>query len=207
MSSASIQRLRRAVRDSGTPLISSLGDEPRVDPEARAEPEHALAAAGGPRVAANREDVEIAVAAVDEGYRLHYASPRALQIDDDDLRLLAGDRLYALGLARLAAIGDMTAIAELADVISLGAQAQAGADPELADAAWQAAATAIGWGPSEGAADAKARARAGDPAAAAALREAARAPSGAPGAPPEELETPTRRRPAHGTGSSKALGR
>ena len=89
-------------------------------------------------MAAHREDVEIAVAAVDEGYRLHYGEPRALRIDDADLALLAGDRMYALGLARLAAIGDLTAIAELADVIALSAQAHAGGDDELADAAWQA---------------------------------------------------------------------
>ena len=39
--------------------------------------ELALLAAGGPRVAAHREDVELAVAAVDEGYRLHYGAARA----------------------------------------------------------------------------------------------------------------------------------
>jgi fructose-1,6-bisphosphatase I len=39
---------------------------------------------------------------------------------DEDLRLLAGDALYALGLARLAEAGDLDAVAELADVIALG---------------------------------------------------------------------------------------
>jgi hypothetical protein len=183
-----VERLRAAVRAAGTPLISSLG-EPEPGPDAEAEAvapgaarEHALVAASGPRAAAHRADVEIAVAAVDEGYRLHYAAPRALRIDDADLRLLAGDRLYALGLARLAAIGDMTAIAELADVISLGAQAHTAGDEALAGAAWQAGATAIGWGSSERAQAAKAQARAGDPAAAEALREAARIPPDAPAA-------------------------
>jgi hypothetical protein len=178
-----VERLRAAVRESGTPLISSLG-EPDTDTAAitgaGVAPEHALVAASGPRAAAHREDVEIAVAAVEEGYRLHYGAPRALRIDDDDLRLLAGDRLYALGLARLAAIGDMTAIAELADVISLGAQAHAGGDGELAAAAWQAGASAIGWGSSDGAQAAKTRARAGDAGAAEALREAAKVPPQAP---------------------------
>ena len=179
-----VARLRAAVRASGTPLISSLG-EPDSDPAAAAgaAEEHALVAACGPRAAAHREDVEIAVAAVEEGYRLHYAAPRALRIDDADLRLLAGDRLYALGLARLAAIGDMTAIAELADVISLGAQAHAGGDDELAAAAWQAGASAIGWGASERAQAAKALARTGERAAAAALREAATAASDVPATP------------------------
>jgi hypothetical protein len=36
---------------------------------------------------------------------------------------MAGDRLYALGLARLAELGDLQAVGELADVISLAAQA------------------------------------------------------------------------------------
>jgi hypothetical protein len=134
-------------------------------------------------VVADREDVEIAVAAVDEGYRLHYASPRALRIDDPDLRLLAGDRLYALGLAQLAAIGDMAAIAELADVISLSAQAHSSGDEELAEAAWLAGATAIGWGATPRAAEAKAHAQAGDSDAAKALREAAQAAADTPAAP------------------------
>ena len=41
--------------------------------------------------------------AVREGYLLHYGEPRAFEGMDPDLRLLAGDALYALGLARLAA--------------------------------------------------------------------------------------------------------
>lgn len=137
--SATIARLRDAVRESGTPLASALADG-TVDP---AGDELALRAAGGPRVAAHREDVEIAVAAVDEGYRLHYSRSRALRIDDPDLALLAGDRMYALGLARLAAIGDLTAIAALAEVISLSAQAHADGDEARAEVAWRDGVTAI----------------------------------------------------------------
>jgi hypothetical protein len=40
--------------------------------------------------------------AVYEGYLLHYGTSRLFEGMDDDLRLLAGDALYALGLARLA---------------------------------------------------------------------------------------------------------
>jgi hypothetical protein len=197
--SATIAKLRAAVRDSGTPLASSLGERPPAAGEesaaANQQPptpgagptaaatqqppppgeERGLLAASGPRAAAHRDDVEIAVAAVDEGYRLHYGAPRALRIDDPDLALLAGDRLYALGLARLATIGDMAAIAELADLISLSAQAHANGDEELAAAVWQAGVAAIGWGETPRIADAKARARSGDPGAAQALREAAQA--------------------------------
>jgi hypothetical protein len=177
-------RLRAAVRESGTPLASSLGEEPPAGGDPGAAPvlgepgdDRALLAAGGPRVAAaHRKDVEIAVAAVDEGYRLHYAGGgTALRIEDPDLALLAGDRMYALGLARLAAIGDMAAIGELADVISLGAQAHADGDEELADAAWQAGVAAIACGPSPLTDAAKARARSGDPGAAQVLQDAAAA--------------------------------
>ena len=45
--------------------------------------------------------------AVREGYELHYGAPRAFAGMDDDLRLLAGDALYALGLSRLAETGDL----------------------------------------------------------------------------------------------------
>ncbi len=63
--------------------------------------------------------------AVYEGYLMHYGEPRAFAGMDDDLRLLAGDALYALGLARLAERGDLEAVAELADLISLCARAHA----------------------------------------------------------------------------------
>jgi hypothetical protein len=137
--STTATRLRDAVRKAGTPLASWLGDKD-ADPVGD---EYARVAAGGPRVAEHREDIEVAVAAVQEGYRLHYARPRALNVDDPDLALLAGDRMYALGVARLAAIGDLVAIAELADIIALSAQARAEGDEERAAAAWQAGVTAI----------------------------------------------------------------
>jgi hypothetical protein len=88
--------------------------------------------------------------------------------------LLAGDRLYALGLARLAALGDLEAVAELADIIALCAQARAEGRADLAEAVWQAGVVALGWGASDALRDAKAAARAGDPGAASALVAAAR---------------------------------
>jgi hypothetical protein len=86
--------------------------------------------------------------AIREGYEQHYGSGRVVRTDDGDLALLAGDRLYALGLARLAALGDLAAVRELADVISLVAQAQAEGDPARAEAAWAAGVAAIREGPS-----------------------------------------------------------
>jgi hypothetical protein len=76
--------------------------------------------------------------AVREGYELHYGEPRAFAGMDDDLRLLAGDALYALGLARLAELGDLAAVAELADLISACAQAHADNLPEQAEQRWAA---------------------------------------------------------------------
>ncbi len=82
--------------------------------------------------------------AVYEGYLLHYGEPRAFRGMDADLRLLAGDALYALGLSRLADRGDLEAVAELSDLISLTARAQAEGRPEDADAAWLASAQRLG---------------------------------------------------------------
>lgn len=82
--------------------------------------------------------------AVYEGYLLHYGEPRAFAGLDEDLRLLAGDSLYALGLARLAELGDLPAVAELADLISLCAWAEAEGRRDLVDGLWDASAAALG---------------------------------------------------------------
>jgi hypothetical protein len=76
--------------------------------------------------------------AVYEGFLMHYHEPRAFEGMDPDLRLLAGDSLYALGLERLAAAGDLPAVAALADLISGCAQAQAEGRPEEAERLWEA---------------------------------------------------------------------
>ncbi len=81
--------------------------------------------------------------AVYEGYLMHYGAPRAFAGMDPDLCLLAGDALYALGLARLAERGDLTAVAELSDLISLTARAHAEGRPQQADELWLASARAL----------------------------------------------------------------
>jgi hypothetical protein len=108
-----------------------------VDPAGPPEP---YGAAAGERYA-------LIVEAIREGYLQHYADGRVVRPDDPDLALLAGDRLYALGLERLAALGDLDAVAELADVISLCAQAHAEGDPPRAQAVWEAGAAAVATGP------------------------------------------------------------
>ena len=77
------------------------------------------------------------VAAVREGQRLHAGAARLVTRAEPDLALLAGDRLYALGLELLAADGDLDGIAALAQVIGACAQAQADGDPAGAEAAWE----------------------------------------------------------------------
>ena len=116
------------------------------------------------------EEYGLVVEAIREGYLLHYGGARALDIEDPDLALLAGDRLYALGLARLVELGDVDAVAELADVIGLAAVARANGDPDLAESVWDAGARAVGWGSSGAHRRAKQLASRGDALAAEALR-------------------------------------
>jgi hypothetical protein len=101
----------------------------------------------GDAVAGRGDAYPLLVEAIREGYLQHYGAGRVVQPDDPDLALLAGDRLYALGLERLAALGDLDAVAELADVIAACAQAHAEDDPARADAAWTAGAAAVAGGP------------------------------------------------------------
>jgi hypothetical protein len=169
---ATLVRLGEALRARGGLLEAALRDG--APPVAPGDPHVGALAAAGPRAAGRREDVAFVVEAVREGFLLHYRDWRLLRDDDPDLLLLAGDHLYALGLAGLAELGDLDAIAELADVISLAAQAYAEDRPDLAEAAWEAGAAAVGWGAGAGLQAAKAAARAGDPDAAEALRAAAR---------------------------------
>ncbi len=103
-------------------------------------------AAGGPRALGRERDYELLLEMIVEGSLLHYGSPRVVRTDDRDLALLLGDQLYALGLVRLAAIGDLAAVRVLADVISRLAQAHAEGDPGRAKEIWEAGARQIGWG-------------------------------------------------------------
>ncbi len=167
-----LERLRTLLRREGG-LMATL-----VEPSACAEPDAAgespaSIAAHGPRAAGRRAEYELLVEAIYEGYLLHYGAPRVVQVPEDDLRLLAGDRLYAIGLARLVALGDTLAVAELADTITLSALAQGAGSCELADAVWSAGAHAVGWGPSDAHVRAKDLVLAGAPNAIEAMRTSA----------------------------------
>ncbi|MFL5869615.1 MAG: hypothetical protein ACJ75R_00915 [Solirubrobacterales bacterium] len=154
--------------------------------EPAAEPALGRLAAAGPRTARAAGDYAVIVESVREGYLLHYGGPRIVVGADRDLRLLAGDYLYALGLDRLAGLGDLDAVRELSDLITLAAEIhdREGDPARLARegrALWLACAVAIAAGPSPGHDAAKAALRAGTPDAAERLVETARAAAAAGG--------------------------
>jgi hypothetical protein len=141
--STSLSALSALLRDGENvigPYVRDPDDEPVLG----------ALAASGPRAADAPDEYTVLVEAIREGYLLHYETPRIIDGADGDLRLLAGDYLYALGLERLAARGDLEAVRELADLISLSAQVHAenGADSpnSLAGALWLAATVAVGAG-------------------------------------------------------------
>ena len=148
-------------------------------PPEGAAPALGMLAAAGPRAAAAPDEYALVIESVREGYLLHYGGGRIVAGVDPDLALLAGDYLYALGLERLAAIGDLAAVRELSDLISLAAQTHGAERPSErarseADALWLACTTAIAAGTSPAHEQAKASLRAEKSNAGAALLASAR---------------------------------
>jgi hypothetical protein len=118
-------------------------------------------------------ELALGLETVYEGYLVHYGRSRLFAQRDGDTSLLLGDYLYAHGLVRVAGSGNVTAVADLAELISLCAQARAeGRDGD--GAAWAATAARLGAGGLDaaraqlrlrrdpGVLDASARAAAGD---------------------------------------------
>jgi hypothetical protein len=163
-----VRALRATLLEQGGELAALSTEAPESEGAGPAQ-----LAASGPRAVRNPDEYELLLEMILEGSHLHYGPQRVVRTHDPDLALLLGDQLYALGLARLAGLGDLDAVVELADVISLVAQAQAAGNPGLASAAWEAGAAAVGWGPGAGHHGAKALARAGHPDAFEALHAAA----------------------------------
>ncbi|MEZ5120117.1 MAG: hypothetical protein R2736_00815 [Solirubrobacterales bacterium] len=122
-----------------------LADALRTDPVTE-DADVARLAASGPRSAGHEDEVALLVEAIHEAYLLHYHVSATVSQEDADLALLAGDRLYALGLDRLARLGDLESVDVLAEVIARCAEAHAVGDPAAAAAAWRAGARAVGWG-------------------------------------------------------------
>ena len=153
----------------GTAGASLQGDGVTAWPGAD-RPGPAQVAAAGPRAQGHEREYELLVEMIHEGARLHYGQPRVVADADGDLALLLGDQLYAMGLSRLTELGDLEAVAELADLISLLAQAELQpGSRELSQALWAAGATAVGWGASAEHEAAKELVRAGEAAAVPAL--------------------------------------
>lgn len=117
--SAALQRLALQLREEDTPISPHV-----VDPDAAAT----FAPTG---------EYALVIEAVREGYLLHYGEPRLLAGHDPDLALLAGDYLYALGIERLAALGDIEAVHRLADLISTCAQLHTEDRANEIPAAWE----------------------------------------------------------------------
>jgi hypothetical protein len=123
-----LRTLARQLRAEETPISPYV-----IDPAAPSE-------LGDP---AGGGEYALVVEAVREGYLLHYEEPRLLAGHDPDLALLAGDYLYALGLDRLAALGDTRAVAILSDLISDCARLQAEGDTDPIPGLWRTAAEQI----------------------------------------------------------------
>jgi hypothetical protein len=117
----SLRLLADRLRDEGTPISPHV-----VDPS------------GSPAYGT------VVLDAVREGYLLHYGEPRLLDAHDEDLALLAGDYLYALGIERLAAQGDTEAVLELAELIGGCAQRHAEGREDEVPGLWRRAVAAIG---------------------------------------------------------------
>ena len=80
-----------------------------------------------------------------EGYLLHYGRPRLFRADDRDTRILLGDYLYAHGLVRVAALGDVDAVGALAELLSLCAHLRAEGLPGDGEA-WASTVSALDGG-------------------------------------------------------------
>lgn len=121
---SALDDLAALLREEGSPLSTHLVDSPRGE------------ATGG--------EYALLFESIREGYLLHYERSRLLAGHDEDLALLGGDYLYALGLARLAAYDDAPAVALLADLISRCAQLHAEGREAGAAQLWREAAETLG---------------------------------------------------------------
>jgi hypothetical protein len=126
---AVLEILAAQLREEETSISPHVADP-------REQPVFGPLAAAGPRTAASPGEYSLVIEAVREGYLLHYAESRLLAGHDPDLALLAGDYLYALGIERLAALGDSEAVRLLADLISTCAQLHSEGREDRVPAAW-----------------------------------------------------------------------
>ena len=108
----------------GTIAADAAAESPLWGDALRREPEHEPVF--GELVP---EPLALGVETIYEGYLLHYGRPRLFEPPDDDVALLLGDYLYAHGLVRVAATGNIGAVTALAELISTCAALRADAEP------------------------------------------------------------------------------
>lgn len=131
------------MRDLWDAIVLEASDESSlwaecVVPSARRELRAVFSPLGEERFALGLETIY-------EGYLLHFGRPRLFWPADADTALLLGDYLYAHGLVRIASFGEVDAVADLSELISLCSQLRAeaaGGDGPL----WAATAALLGTG-------------------------------------------------------------
>ncbi len=134
MSSAATADLWGAIARDASEESSLWRDALRLEPEH----EPVFSPLGEDRFALGLETIY-------EGYLVHYGSSRLFAPLDADTALLLGDYLYAHGLVRIASFGEVGAVGDLSELISLCSQLRA----ENADGdgpLWAATAALLGTG-------------------------------------------------------------
>jgi hypothetical protein len=129
----------------GTLAAEAAAESPLWAEQLRAEPEQL--GIFGPLAP---ERFALGLETIYEGYLVHYGHPRLFAPADDETALLLGDYLYAHGLVRIAATGELDAVVALAELISTCAHLraeQAAGDGE----AWIDAVRRLGGDPGAGA--------------------------------------------------------
>lgn len=121
-----LEILAAQLREEGTPISEHV-----VDPVGLAEVDLS-------------DEYALVFEAVREGYLLHYGESRLMAGHDADLGLLAGDYMYALGLDRLAAMGDTESVAVLSELIARCAQLHAEGRGGEVEPLWAEAARRLG---------------------------------------------------------------
>jgi hypothetical protein len=135
--------LQTSTVDLWETITTEAGRESRLwsealRPDAEREAEQVFSPLGEQRYGLGLETIY-------EGYLVHYGRPRLFAPADEDTALLLGDYLYAHGLVRIAEVGSVEAVADLAELISLCAQLRADSAPGDG-AAWAASAALLGTG-------------------------------------------------------------
>ena len=121
----------------------AVAESPLWEEQLRAEPERE--GVFGPLAP---ERFALGLETIYEGYLVHYGRPRLFSPAEGDVALLLGDYLYAHGLVRIAATGELDAVATLAELISTCAHLRA-EQAEGDGEAWVDAVRRLGGDPDE----------------------------------------------------------